>query len=63
MIQRIMKRQFIQFMKNYNIDSNQEYKYGITTDIESIKAQRGLTENTIKFISKLSKYFKDVSQE
>ena len=30
---------------------NQEYKYGFTTDIENIKAPKGLTEETIKFIS------------
>ena len=30
---------------------NQEYKYGFTTDIENIKAPKGLTEKTIRFIS------------
>ena len=34
---------------------NQEYKYGFTTDIENIKAPKGLTEETIKFISKIKK--------
>ena len=33
---------------------NQEYKYGFTTDIENIKAPKGLSEKTIKFISKIS---------
>ena len=40
-------------MKNQEIN-NQEYKYGFTTDIENIKAPKGLTEQTIKFISKAS---------
>ena len=34
---------------------NQEYKYGFTTDIENIKAPKGLSEETIKFISKIKK--------
>ena len=34
---------------------NQEYKYGFTTDIENIKAPKGLTEETIKFISESKK--------
>ena len=34
-------------MKNQNIDSNQEYKYGFTTEIENIKAPKGLTKKTI----------------
>ena len=33
---------------------NQEYKYGFTTSIEN-KAPKGLSEDTIKFISKLKK--------
>ena len=35
--------------------NNQEYKYGFTTDIENIRAPKGLTEETIKFISKIKK--------
>ena len=31
---------------------NQEYKYGFTTEIENFKAPKGLTEETIRFISK-----------
>ena len=42
-------------MKNQNIDSLKDYKYGFTTDIENIKAPKGLTEETIKFISKIKK--------
>ena len=40
-------------MKNQNINTNQDYKYGFTTDIESIKAPKGLSEKSIKFISKI----------
>ena len=29
------------------IDTNKEYKYGFTTDIESFKAPKGLSEATI----------------
>ena len=42
-------------MKNQNINTNQEYKYGFTTDVESIRAPKGLSENSIKFISKMKK--------
>ena len=38
-----------------DIDTNQEYKYGFTTDIENIRAPKGLNEDTIKFISKYKK--------
>ena len=34
---------------------NREYKYGFTTDIENIKAPKGLSEETIRFISKIKK--------
>ena len=42
-------------MKNQNINTNLEYKYGFTTKIESIRAPKGLNENSIKFISKIKK--------
>ena len=42
-------------MKNQNINTNQEYKYGFTTDIENIRAPKGLNESSIKFISKIKK--------
>ena len=42
-------------MKTEDLKKNQEYKYGFTTDIESIRAPKGLDENTIKFISKIKK--------
>ena len=32
---------------------NQEYKYGFTTEIENFKAPKGLSEKTIRFISKI----------
>ena len=38
-----------------DIDTNQEYKYGFTTDIENIRAPKGLNEDTIKFISNIKK--------
>ena len=40
-------------MNSKVIDTIKEYKYGFTTDIESFfKAPKGLSEETIKFISK-----------
>ena len=42
-------------MKNQKIDTNQEYKYGLTTEVENIKAPKGLSESSIKFISKIKK--------
>ena len=35
-----------------DIEKLKDYKYGFTTDIESFKAPKGLSEETIKFISK-----------
>ena len=40
-------------MKNQNINTEQDYKYGFTTDIENIRSPKGLTKNTIEFISKI----------
>ena len=34
---------------------NQDYKYGFTTEIENFKAPKGLSEKTIRFISKIKK--------
>ena len=42
-------------MKNQNINTNQDYKYGFTTDIESIRAPKGLSKESINFISKMKK--------
>ena len=39
-------------MKNQEFEKAKEYKYGFTTEIESIKAPKGLNEGVIKFISK-----------
>ena len=39
-------------MSSKVIDTNKEYKYGFTTDIESFKAPKGLSEEVIKFISR-----------
>ena len=42
-------------MKQQELEKAKEYKYGFTTDIESIKAPKGLNEDVIKFISKIKK--------
>ena len=44
----------LEIMKDIDIN-NKEYKYGFTTDIENYKAPKGLTEETIKFISNVKK--------
>ena len=33
-----------------DIENLKDYKYGFSTDIENIKAPKGLSENIIKFI-------------
>ena len=40
-------------MKTEDLKNTKEYKYGFTTDIENIRAPKGLNEDTIKFISKV----------
>ena len=42
-------------MKQQELGKNKEYKYGFTTEIESIRAPKGLNEEVIKFISKIKK--------
>ena len=42
-------------MESQDLNINKEYKYGFTTDIESIRAPKGLNEDSIKFISKIKK--------
>ena len=42
-------------MKQQELEKVKEYKYGFTTDIESIKAPKGLNEEVIKFISNIKK--------
>jgi Fe-S cluster assembly protein SufB len=42
-------------MKQSTINPSEEYKYGFTTDIESIRAPKGLNEDVIKFISNIKR--------
>ena len=42
-------------MKQQELEKSKEYKYGFTTDIESIRAPKGLNEEVIRFISKIKK--------
>ena len=42
-------------MKQQDLAKNKEYKYGFTTDIESVRAPKGLNEEVIRFISKIKK--------
>ena len=42
-------------MKQQELEKAKEYKYGFTTDIENIRAPKGLSEEVIKFISKIKK--------
>ena len=39
-------------MQQSTIKSLEEYKYGFTTDIESIRAPKGLNEDIIKLLLK-----------
>ena len=41
-------------MRDKQIENLKEYKYGFSTDIDSIKAPKGLNENVIKFISNIN---------
>ena len=40
-------------MREKEIDKLKEYKYGFTTDIEDVRAPKGLNKKTIEFISKI----------
>jgi len=42
-------------MKQQELAKKKEYKYGFTTDVESIRAPKGLNESVIKFISNIKK--------
>ena len=42
-------------MKQSTVNPSEEYKYGFTTDIDSIRAPKGLNEDIIKFISNIKK--------
>ena len=48
-------------MSSKVIDTNKEYKYGFTTDIESFKAPKGLSEETIKNLLKVEMKSKKIS--
>ena len=40
-------------MREKELEKIKEYKYGFSTDIESVKAPKGLNEKVIKFISNI----------
>ena len=42
-------------MKEKELEKIKEYKYGFSTDIENIKAPKGLNVDVIKFISNIKK--------
>ena len=42
-------------MRDKQVQDLKEYKYGFSTDIETIKAPKGLNEDVIKFISNIKK--------
>ncbi len=42
-------------MREKEIDKLKDYKYGFSTDIENIKAPKGLNKEVIKFISQAKK--------
>ena len=42
-------------MKTQDLKNNKDYKYGFTTDVENIRSPKGLSEETIRFISNIKK--------
>ena len=42
-------------MDEKNLNIIKDYKYGFSTDIENVKAPKGLSEDVIKFISNIKK--------
>ena len=42
-------------MREKELEKLKDYKYGFSTDIENIKAPKGLNEDVIKFISNIKK--------
>ena len=50
-----MKEDYKMDTREKDIENLKDYKYGFTTDIENIKAPKGLNENVIKFIQILKK--------
>ena len=41
--------------RNKDVEKLKDYKYGFSTDIENIRAPKGLNEEVIKFISNIKK--------
>ena len=41
-------RERVRAMKNLELEKNKEYKYGFTTDIESVRAPKGLNKEVIR---------------
>ena len=54
-LQDLIEQNFNYLVKKQNTNFNKDYKYGFTTDIENYKAPKGLSEETIKFISQIKK--------
>jgi len=50
-----VKEEFKMDTREKDIEKLKDYKYGFTTDIENIKAPKGLNEDVIKFISNIKK--------
>ena len=42
-------------MKTEDLKNIKDYKYGFTTDVENIRSPKGLSEETIRFISSIKK--------
>ena len=42
-------------MRDKQVENLKDYKYGFSTDIENIKAPKGLNEDVIKFISNIKR--------
>ena len=42
-------------MREKELEKIKEYKYGFSTDIENIRAPKGLNKEVIKFISNIKK--------
>jgi iron-sulfur cluster assembly transcription factor IscR len=50
-----LKEEFKMDTREKDIEKLKDYKYGFTTDIENIRAPKGLNEDVIKFISNIKK--------
>ena len=42
-------------MKTEDLKHSKDYKYGFTTDVENVRSPKGLSEETIRFISNIKK--------